>query len=58
VAPSQREMETCPKCGKGKLRPTGDREKFEKPGEFGQHTGLKCDNPDCGYEGKDIVRGV
>ena len=57
--PTQREMKTCPACGTGTLRPTGDSERIrnEETGEFGRHLKLKCDNPDCGYEGKDMVRG-
>jgi len=58
--PTQREMKTCPKCGKGVLRPTGDSERFAngKTGEFGRHLTLRCDNDDCDYEGRDIVRGT
>ena len=45
------ELETCPKCGKGKLRPTGESstqgeamEPFRKTGTMAI---LLCDNPDC-----------
>ena len=58
--PTQREMKTCSQCGKGTLRPTGDIEKFvdEETGEHRQHVRLRCDNPECEYEGVDIVRGT
>jgi len=37
--PTQREMRTCPACGTGTLRPTGDSERIrnEETGEFGRH---------------------
>jgi len=36
--PTQREMRTCPACGTGTLRPTGDSERIrnEETGEFGK----------------------
>jgi hypothetical protein len=39
------DLESCPKCNIGKLRPT-DTVSVD---EFGVMRQLKCDNPDCNF---------
>jgi len=47
------ELETCPKCKKGKVRPIGkdplSGQATEPLREDGNMRQLKCDNPDCDF---------
>ncbi len=46
------EVQLCPKCGVGTLRPSGGAAKMTDPDTgtvTGDYRGYKCDNPACDY---------
>ena len=50
--------EPCPRCGNGTLEWHGrGRDENKSEGEFGSYTGITCNDPDCDYEGRDLVKG-